>query len=235
MYYYYAPQSKTGKFTSYGTIGIILANVVVYIIENISINFYNYIVLNFGLIPANIVSGHQLYTIITSMFLHAGLFDGYGIFHIFFNMYVLYIFGPDVEKRLGTPMFLVFYFFSGFTAGVFHSYVTYFIDPVFAAHIPTIGASGAIFGVMAGYAVFYPHRRLMTLFGPMNALVLILLFAAIETMFAFVPIAGLAGIAHTAHIGGFLGGLSYALIYKFFSRKAIKKKNHEDTFPVVYL
>ncbi|MHA1836239.1 MAG: rhomboid family intramembrane serine protease [Candidatus Odinarchaeia archaeon] len=236
---YYVPTPRTDAYSKkkpYATYIIILANIIVYIIENLNLGFYNYFVYNYGLMPINIVSGNALYTLITSMFLHAGLFETYGIFHIFFNMYILFLFGPDVEKTFGTPLFFVFYFFSGIAAGLFHSYVVYLMDPTFSAYIPTIGASGAIFGVMAGYAIFYPNRRLFTFFGPIKAFYLIILFVIVETAFAFMPIAGFTGIANTAHVGGFIGGFVFSLVFRYVSGKfPKKKKKKEEEITVIYL
>ncbi len=213
----------------YATLGIIAINVVIYFIQSISPVYYNYFVLNFGLIPYEIISGVNLQTLITSMFIHGSFV------HIFFNMYILLIFGPAVERKYGPALFIVFYIFCGVLAGVIHSYITFLFIPV-EAYTITIGASGAIFGVMAAYAVNYPNQYLfLFFFTPLKAYIAITLFFVLETVLGLAGLFGVSSsIAHFAHVGGFIAGVIFALIYRQLTRRGPKIKKERD-IEIIYL
>jgi membrane associated rhomboid family serine protease len=141
----------------------------------------------FVLVPAFIP--YRPWTLVTYMFLHAG----FG--HVFFNMLALYFFGPQVELRTGGRAFLGLYLVSGL-AGALLSLATPY------AHI--VGASGAVFGVMLAFARYWPRATIL-IWGilPVEARVLV----AITTVLAlWGGVTGAGGIAHFAHLGGFLGG-----------------------------
>ena len=144
----------------------------------------------FVLVPAFI--GVRPWTVVTYMFLHAGFS------HLFWNMVALYFFGPRLEARLGGRRFLALYFVSGI-AGALGSLVT----PTAAI----IGASGAIFGVMLGYAHFWPRDQIYLFFVlRIEARWLVILM----TMMAlYQGLSGQSGIANFAHLGGFAGGWLY--------------------------
>jgi membrane associated rhomboid family serine protease len=133
------------------------------------------------------------WTLITYMFLHGD------IWHILFNMVALYFFGNRVEDRLGGSRFLVLYFLSGISGGL--------LSFLFAPRVEVIGASAAIYGVMLAYARFWP-RDVFMFWGviPVEARWLV----AISTLFDLFAVQ--PGVAHFAHLGGFLGGFLY-LIY----------------------
>ena len=155
--------------------------------------------------------------VITHMFMHGGFW------HIFFNMYTLLIFGGVVERYLGPKKFLLFYFVCGLGAVALHLGVEYlqmqsYMDGVAQGsatamqnieaikYTPTVGASGAIYGVLMGYAMLFPESRMTLLFPPvtLSAKWMVAIFAAIEL---FTGVTGLsAGIAHFAHLGGMLIG-----------------------------
>ncbi len=149
--------------------------------------------------------------VLTHMFMHGG------IWHIFFNMYTLLMFGIVLECRLGSGKFLIFYFVTGLGAVALHTGVQwleaqYFMNAGdFEAYTsilrtPTLGASGAIYGVLIGYAMCYPDSRLTLLFPPvtLTAKWFVIIFAVIEL---FTGISGIHdGVAHFAHLGGMLFG-----------------------------
>ncbi len=149
--------------------------------------------------------------VLTHMFMHGG------IWHIFFNMYTLLMFGIVLERRLGSGKFLIFYFVTGLGAVALHTGVQwleaqYFMNAGnFEAYTsilrtPTLGASGAIYGVLIGYAMCYPDSRLTLLFPPvtLTAKWFVIIFAVIEL---FTGISGIHdGVAHFAHLGGMLFG-----------------------------
>jgi membrane associated rhomboid family serine protease len=197
---------------------IIIINALVFIFE-LTLNdaeaqafFYK-----FGLVPSqvNLESGNY-YTFLTTMFLHGG----WG--HFIGNMWILFIFGDNVEDRMGSVRYFFFYIITGLIAGFTH-FILYRHSPV-----PAIGASGAISGIMAAYMFLFPDSRIIS-FIPVFFLPLILpvpAFIYIAVWFIWQLFSGtvnllfspvITGIAFWAHIGGFLGGL--ALYKLFLSRK----------------
>ena len=155
--------------------------------------------------------------IISHMFMHGGFW------HIFFNMYTLLIFGSVVENILGQKKFIFFYFVCGLGAVALHLGVEYlqmqsFLSaaaagsPAAIQHIaeikltPTVGASGAIYGVLIGYAMLFPESKMTLLFPPvtLSAKWMVVVFAAIELLTGVTGT--VAGVAHFAHLGGMLFG-----------------------------
>ncbi len=192
--------------------------VYVIILINLAVFVYTFMLSNremtrlaytFGVVPAFIMNGTALHSLVTSMFLHADFF------HIFFNMYALFLLGRDCEVAYGSKKFILLYFLSGILAGILHSAYTYVLSPT-DAYRPAIGASGAIFGVMASYAVLFPFRRLFVFFGliPIAAPAIVVIFglALIQLLYAIAM--PFSSIAYIAHIGGFIAGLIITLIYK---------------------
>jgi len=160
--------------------------------------FYKY-----GLIPVDIMEGKNLFTLVTSLFLHANLT------HLGLNMLFLLIAGDGCERAMGSSRFLVFYLACGVLSGLFHTYLNS------TSSIPTIGASGAIFGVLAAFAILFPFRWLFMLFGlipiPLPAIIVVFLMVLIET--TYVASGAIENIAHTAHVGGFLAGVFLTLLF----------------------
>src|SRR5437667_3850547 len=152
-------------------------------------------------------------TLITSMFMHGG------IAHIFGNMLFLWIFGDNIEDRLGHFRYLVFYLVCGVLAGLAHVFATVGFggDP----YIPSLGASGAISGVLGAYMLLFPTRRVTVLLSWFVTQVPA--FVAIGLWFVFQLISGLGmlgsgsqqgGVAYAAHIGGFIAGLALIKIFE---------------------
>lgn len=152
-------------------------------------------------------------TLLTSMFMHGG------IAHIFGNMLFLWIFGDNLEHRLGHVRYLIFYLICGLLASLAHVFTTVAFggNPL----IPSLGASGAISGVLGGYILLYPSRRVRVIMFSM--LTQVPAFVAIGLWFVFQLISGLGllgggsqegGVAYAAHIGGFIAGL---VLIKFFA------------------
>jgi membrane associated rhomboid family serine protease len=164
---------------------------------------------------------------ITHMFMHGGWW------HIFFNMYSLFIFGSVLERIIGERKFLIFYFVCGLGAVALHIGVQYLQAQSYMAQIaqgskaamdayqalkvtPTVGASGAIYGLLIGYAMLFPDSKLTLIFPPvtLSAKWWIIIFAAIELV---TGVTGLAsGIAHFAHLGGMLFGF---LLIRYWRKK----------------
>jgi len=173
---------------------IIFANAAVYLLEQVFGS--GAMVYYFGLVPA--LAWMRPWTLVTYMFLHGGLG------HIFFNMLVLFFFGPMIEARLGGKSFLWLYFVSGITGGL----LSIVFSAFGGAMVPIIGASGAVFGVELAFAYYWP-RQPIYIWGliPIQARWLVLIMTAVSLYGGFVSTGG--GIAHFAHLGGFLGGFLY--------------------------
>lgn len=156
--------------------------------------------------------------IITHMFMHGGFW------HIFFNMYSLLIFGMVVERAIGSKKFLIFYFITGLGAVALHLGVEYLQAQAYLASnyanytallgTPTLGASGAIYGVLIAFAMLYPNATLTLLFPPipLKAKWWVLIFAAIELVTGVTGT--VAGVAHFAHLGGMLFGFLLITYWK---------------------
>lgn len=149
-------------------------------------------------------------TLLTSMFMHGGLA------HIFGNMLYLWIFGDNLEDRLGHARYAAFYLLCGILAGLAHVFTN------MHSYIPSLGASGAISGVLGGYILLYPHRRVRAIV-LRGFLTEVPAYVAIGLWFVFQLINGLGmlgnnsqsgGVAYAAHIGGFIAGL---VLIKFFA------------------
>jgi len=170
------------------------------------------------MVPADIVEGKNLHTLVTSMFLHAN------IPHIVGNMLFLYVFGDNVEDAFGHLRYLLFYLICGLAADFVH--IVSLTTPADLA-IPTIGASGAISGVMGAYILMFPRARIQTLvFAYFIAVVRIPAFFflgfwfLLQLLYAWIDLGG--GVAYWAHIGGFAAGMFLALIFRRRKRKQLK-------------
>lgn len=194
------------------TLVIIALNVAVFIMQVLSRTDGQTIVYSFGAIPHNIITFTSeqpippAMTIFTSMFMHGGLM------HLGGNMLYFWIFGNNVEDRLGHLRFIVFYLFCGVVAAYAHALT----DP--GSFVPMIGASGAVSGVLGAYLILYPHARVHTVvfFGfffqviRIPALIVIGFWAIIQFVSGLLSQAVLhqGGTAWFAHVGGFIVGLA---------------------------
>jgi len=225
MSYYSTNGSGGGFLSSIPTVtkNIIIINVLVFIMTYLK---ENYMIEQFALFyPSS--PFFKPWQFVTHMFMHGGFW------HLFFNMYTLLIFGCVLERVWGAKKFLLFYFVTGLGAAFFHTGVQWVQSLVYmnqiaegsvaaqaAMHalnvVPTVGASGAIYGVLMGYAMLFPDSRLTLLFPPvtLTAKWFVIIFAAIELFTGVFSIGG--GIAHFAHLGGMLFGW---LLIKYWKRK----------------
>ena len=162
-----------------------------------------------------VTPGSVYFTLFTSMFMHGG------IAHIAGNMLFLWIFGDNVEDRLGHVRYLIFYLLCGVIASLAHVFATAaFATDQASLLVPSLGASGAISGVLGGYILLYPSRRVTVFL--FRFLTDVPAWVAIGIWFAFQLISGLGllgggsqtgGVAYAAHVGGFIAGL---VLVKFF-------------------
>jgi len=190
------------------TYGLIAINVVVFLIELGQPDPQGYLV-TWGAVPARITAGHDLGTLITSMFLHAGWW------HLLGNMLFLFVFGDNVEDAFGHVRYLLFYLACGIASGLAQVYV----GPL--ATIPGVGASGAISGVLAAYLVMFGNNRVRVLVGfiplVVPAYLMIGVWIAIQFLSGAASIGETAqsgGVAYAAHVGGFVAGLALGLVLR---------------------
>ena len=197
---------------------IIGINVVLYLVQMAQGPDLNRFVYIYGLVPARysipqitsyFTTGQQFFSLLSFMFLHGGFW------HLLGNMWSLYIFGDNVEDRLGPLRYIVFYLLCGITSGLSHLIFN------LNSNIPTIGASGAIAGVMGAYLILHPKAKILTLipiiFIPWFIEIPAFFFLGFWFVLQFINAAGshgsIGGIAWWAHIGGFIFGIIFLKIF----------------------
>jgi membrane associated rhomboid family serine protease len=168
----------------------------------------------YGMVPYYVLHGQRLYTLITSMFLHAD------ILHLGGNMLFLYVFGDNVEDAFGHGRYLVFYLLSGITASFAYIGAQFYSGDLL---VGAIGASGAIAGVLGAYLILYPRARVLTLifigwifFLPLPAILFLGLWFVYQLLYGMITlgIQAATGIAYWAHIGGFATGIFFGLAWR---------------------
>jgi len=186
------------------TIALIVLNVLMFYVEYQA--GFEFMVYRLGAIPGNILQGRDWFTLVTSMFLHGGLW------HLAGNMLYLWIFADNVENIMGRPRFIAFYFLCGLIAAATHILMS---GP---SEVPMVGASGAISGVLGAYVVRFPRAKVLVIipvfwflmFREIPAL-FVLGFWFVMQLFSGVLVVGMpqtgGGVAFWAHIGGFLAGM----------------------------
>jgi hypothetical protein len=197
---------------------IIAINVLFYLIEISKGQGLNQFIFNYGLVPSRYSVpevgalysfGRQAIPFLSFMFLHGGFW------HLLGNMWSLYIFGDNIEDRLGHVRYFIFYILCGLTSGLLQLFISWH------STIPTIGASGAIAGVMGAYLISYPRSKILTLIPiiiiPYFIEVPAFFFLGIWFLFQFLNAAGSSaqggGIAWWAHIGGFVSGILFLKMF----------------------
>jgi len=176
-------------------------------------------------LSAHLTTFQQYLPFLTSMFLHGGFL------HIIMNMWFLYIFGDNIEDRLGHIRYFIFYLFCGVAAGLVHLFTNW------NSNIPTIGASGAISGVMGAYLLLYPRSKIMTLipiffffqFVEIPAFIFLGYWILIQLFSASLTPRNVGGIAFWAHIGGFITGLLFIKIFDVIPRTGLSEMLRQHT------
>ncbi len=214
------------------TVALIIINLLVFMYEASLGSGVDTFLYQYGMIPYEITQGEILVprefpvylTLVTSMFLHAGLL------HVGGNMLFLWIFGNNVEDSMGRFRFIVFYLVCGLAAG----FAQIAIDP--SSQVVTVGASGAIAGVLGGYILLYPRARVTTLvflgffitFIELPAIVVLVFWFIIQLFSGSISLFGDqgtgGGVAYFAHIGGFVAGLLLIKIFTFGRRQVQTKR-----------
>ncbi len=187
------------------TFKLIGANILVFFFQ-ILVGNQGPIIEYFALIPAQVTANLYIWQLATYMFLHGNFA------HIFFNMYALLIFGVPIEQEWGSKRFLLYYFFTGIGAGVSIFLINFFF-PGPGYFFPTIGASGAVFGLLLAFGFLYPNAELLLFFFvPIKAKYLVVLYGILEL---FLELSGGAGnISHVGHLGGLFFGLLYFIFFR---------------------
>jgi hypothetical protein len=213
---------------------LIAVNVVAFLLQLSQGQLLDKFIFVYGLVPARYSTpqiseyftfGQQVLPFLTFMFLHGGFL------HLLGNLWFLYIFGDNVEDRLGHLRYLFFYLLCGTASGISHLVLNWH------SQIPTIGASGAIAGVMGAYFILFPHAKVLTLvpiflffqFLEIPAFV----FIGVWFLFQFLSAAGasadVAGIAWWAHIGGFIFGMIFLKLFEILPEMALAKRSRAMT------
>lgn len=202
-------RSKNYPVVNHLLIGL---NILVFLIQLSQGSDYNRFVFTYGLVPAKFTdptlaayfgTASNLFSLLSFMFLHGGFM------HIIFNMWSLWIFGDNVEDRLGPLRYLGFYLAAGLISGLSHMLLN------MGSQAPTIGASGAVAGVMGAYFILHPKAKILTMIPiiiiPWLIEIPAFVFLGLWFLFQFLSAASspgsASGIAWWAHIGGFIGGM----------------------------
>jgi len=201
---------------------LIMVNLIIFLVMWLSVlgliksSFAGDIEGKFAMPPYYIIRGERLYTLFTSMFLHASWL------HLLGNMLYLYIFGDNVEDVFGHMNYLVFYIICGLAASF--TYIMSFGS--FSPNDLVLGASGAISGILGAYLVLYPKARILTvvfpIIVPLPAVIFLGVWFLMQWFYAFFEVGG--NVAWWAHIGGFIAGLILALIFGLERKRAREAK-----------
>lgn len=208
---------------------IIAVNCAVFVFEMMYSGNLNELILQYGLVPAkfsipgfaaNFSFGEQALSLVTFMFLHGSFL------HLIGNMWFLYIFGDNIEDRLGSVRYLIFYLLCGWASGLFHVITNFYSD------MPTIGASGAVAGVMGAYLVSFSKSRIITLipilFIPYFVEIPSPFFLGVWVFFQFLSAAitdsTTSGVAWWAHIGGFGAGIVFLKVLLLIPESGMSRR-----------
>lgn len=223
-------------------IGLIVVNVLVFLFEtSLSPSQLDELINALGVTPAQLSIYQPLgfISLLTSMFLHGSWF------HLISNMWALYIFGDNVEDRMGPLRYLAFYLLAGIAAGLVHTIVIkeFFGGNTLEAQLPTVGASGAIAGILGAYLILYPRARVITLV-PVFVLPWFIeipaflylgfwfftqLFPGLLSLGAVGDFGGaMGGVAWWAHIGGFIFGM--LMVRLFLRPRRFYRQWHQDEY-----
>jgi len=213
-------ENEQGTGVAFVTIALIALNVLAFLLEiNRPEGAIQSFIQSWGVVPREFTAGADLppripypfwTTLITSMFLHAG----WG--HLGGNMLFLWVFGDNIEHRVGHLRFLLYYLVCGIAASFAHIFFNS------TSLLPAVGASGAISGILGGYLLLFPRNRVYVLtwggVASVPALLMLGLWILVQFLngvgsIAYTPETGGGGVAYMAHIGGFIAGLALAPVF----------------------
>ena len=188
--------SRGGNLITKGVKLLLILNIIVFLLVEISGMQFELFYSNFGLVPAKVWSSFMIWQPITYLFLHGGFI------HLLFNMFVLWMFGKDLENQWGYIPFLKYYFACGIGAGIATSIFGW------GSFTPVIGASGAIYGLLLAYGLTYPNR-LVYLYGIVPIKVKFMVIGMGVIAFFASMTSTNSTVSHITHIAGMVVGLIY--------------------------
>ncbi len=215
MEYRFRSTGYTPSYLPAGVKWLLISNIGIFVLNYLWIMLFDSDPFRiFGLVPFEVLRRGFLWQLFTYMFLHGG------IWHILFNMLVLWMFGLDLERDWGTRRFLKYYFLCGAGAGICVVLVAMVRPAEMLAR--TIGASGAIYGLLLAFGVLYADRLILMMFlFPMKAKYAVMIFGAIAFLGSFER--G-SGVSHVAHLGGMIFG------YIYLKTRLKRTRSHFDPF-----
>jgi membrane associated rhomboid family serine protease len=226
-YYSRTTRAFFGGPVTYTVKLLIIVNVAMFVLQMIGqMAGTHFLVSWFGLVPSYVTRNLMVWQFVTYMFLHGG------IFHLFFNMLTLFMFGNDLERYWGTPRFLKYYFVTGIGAGI----CSWIVAPDSRAVI--IGASGAIYGLLLAYGLLYPNRIIyLNFLLPVKVKWLVIFMGAMAFFSSLTG--GSPGVAHVAHLGGMVVGLFFLKSRDWLARYQVyserrKREQLKKQFEVYY-
>ncbi len=220
---YEAESDKIPFFKQYASVAILVVNIIVFIWQ--LLDPAGQIHIEYAFVPADFFAGRNLITLLTSIFMHGD------IVHIIMNMWFFIIITDNCEHAMGHVLYIITYFVSGFFGTLLHALST-LIWP-FLTTIPSLGASGAIFGLMGVYLILYPGNKFYspsatgTSMRKVSAGYFILTYFIAELSYAIYSLLdpfAVGSTAHFAHVGGFIAGAIIAGVFKGVKGTSYKKK-----------
>jgi membrane associated rhomboid family serine protease len=207
-----------GSFVTPAIRNLVIACTAVFLVQTLAQLFnppaYVWILREFGLVPLAVTHGLRLWQPVTYLFLHGG------IWHLLLNMLFLWMFGVDVERAWGRRKFYTYFFLTGIGAALINILVKSILDPrgLGTSTIPTIGASGAIYGILLAAAILFPDRRMWLIPFPVTIPMKLYVLAAGAIEFFMTLGATGDNVSHVTHLGGMLIGYLYLRRDSWFYR-----------------
>lgn len=192
----------------YVSLAILFINILVFVFQLTDPRGFMYIY-EAAFVPAEFFQGEKMWTIFSAMFMHGDLF------HIIGNMLFFVVIADNVEYELGHLAYFITYILSGISASLLHGLFA-LLTPETAV-IPSLGASGAIFGIIAIYGIIFPNRELYLIgrfYLRFKAKTFVIIYFVEQIIYAVISMGVGTGVAYLAHIGGFITGAIIAFIYK---------------------
>jgi membrane associated rhomboid family serine protease len=218
-----ASDDKISFIKQFFSVIILVANILVFIWQVLDPTGQMHI--EYAFVPAEFFAGEKQWTIFTSMFMHGDFM------HILMNMWFFIVITDNCEHAMGHTFYLITYLVSGLAGSLAHAFSTIMI-PIWGpmlSSIPSLGASGAIFGLMAVYMILYPRNKFLLLGSTrvVSAGYFIVTYFIAELTYAFFAFE-MSGTAHFAHVGGFLAGAVLAVVFKAVRGSSYMNKKKES-------
>lgn len=196
---------------------LLIVTIGAFLIQLVGDSFFSTRILEtFSLVPALLFEKFYVWQLVTYNFMHADLF------HILFNMLILWMIGSELENQWGSKFFIKYYAICGISAGIFYLIVQAFFRGQAMNSIPMMGSSGAIYGLLVAYGIIYSERTMLfMMIFPMKAKHFVMVLAAIE--FVSTVFYSRSGVANAAHLGGMIVGFGFLFLNAWLRIKAKQK------------